>query len=235
MPKRPRRPISRRDRPPLNLVRPQAGPLPPPRLEEDDLLNEMSLEELAEVMPAELLDLIAGEPTPEKLAMIESVIAGFEAEIAEFDEFDENLYDPDVAPDPEEWLALDEMERIDAALVYHDFMGFEAGSPKLHAGLHATVETQTAMGDVSPAGATLRRLVDEGLERHDAIHAIGAILVVILADLVREGATGESNERYAAELNELTAAKWLAGEYTDEPDGKQPRRLAPARRRKRRR
>jgi hypothetical protein len=38
------------------------------------------------------------------------------------------------------------------------------------------VEAQIALGDETPASRIAQRLIGEGLDRHDAIHAIGMVL-----------------------------------------------------------
>ena len=60
---------------------------------------------------------------------------------------------------------------------------------------------------------TLARLQDEGLGRHDALHAIGSVLVEDLYKLMHESTTSESQvrARYFARLGKLTAQNWRAG------------------------
>jgi hypothetical protein len=52
----------------------------------------------------------------------------------------------------------------------------------------------------------------EGLDRHDAIHAIGSVLMGIVFDVISQKLdTGvDINPRYGRELSELTAAIWRA-------------------------
>jgi len=122
-------------------------------------------------------------------------------------------YDADRAPDPEAWLQLDEQERIDLAIKYHRrYHLVMGGSPKLHGVAHVIVENQVAMGDATVVPATLARLMHEGLDRHDAIHAIGSVLVGIFFDVATEkvDASLDINARYGRELAELTAASWRA-------------------------
>jgi hypothetical protein len=93
-------------------------------------------------------------------------------------------YDASAAPDPEAWLQLDEQERIDLAIEYHRRYHLRMGqSQKLHG---VIVENQVALGDVTVVPATLARLMREGLDRHDAIHAIGSILMGIVFDVLTE-------------------------------------------------
>ena len=49
-------------------------------------------------------------------------------------------YDPLKAPDPEEWLALDEQERMELVQDYHRRMRIRLPNAKLHAVAHAIVE-----------------------------------------------------------------------------------------------
>jgi len=118
-------------------------------------------------------------------------------------------YDPLAAPDPEQWLALDEQERIDLVQDYHRRARIGVPNATLHAKLHAIVETQIALGDKTPARRTAQRLMNEGLDRHEAIHAIGSVLAGFIYDLmmVRESDT-DPNAPYFAALERLTAKDW---------------------------
>jgi len=122
-------------------------------------------------------------------------------------------YDPDIAPEPAEWLTLSERERLDLIEDYHESIGEKLPSPMIHAGMHATVETQIAMGDALPVAEHFARLRSEGLSRHDAIHAVGSVLSEHLFALVRnpETISGDPNQAYFKALSRFTAAKWLAG------------------------
>ncbi len=97
-------------------------------------------------------------------------------------------YDPLKAPDPAGWESLDEQERIALVLAYHRQAGITL--PDAHATIHVIVENQVAMGTKTPVRATLDRLLSEGLDRHDAIHAIGSVLAEHLNDLM-QGARAE--------------------------------------------
>jgi hypothetical protein len=122
-------------------------------------------------------------------------------------------YDASRAPDPEEWLELDESERLNLVISYHKRAKLPVGeSNRLHAAAHVIVENQAAMGDATVVPATLDRLMREGLDRHDAIHAIGSVLVGVFFDAVKNpGKQVDINAQYGRELAELTAAGWRAG------------------------
>jgi hypothetical protein len=121
----------------------------------------------------------------------------------------ETGYDPLVAPDPDEWLALEEEERIEMVLDFHRRARIRLPRARVHAVFHTVVENQIAEGDALPVRRTLERLMDEGLDRHDAIHAIGAVLIGHMNDLMKAGEVqGDPNLAYYAELERLTAEEW---------------------------
>ena len=128
-------------------------------------------------------------------------------------------YDPLVEPDPEEWLATDEQQRLDWIERYHQREGVELERAVAHAAVHAVVENQIAEGDRWPVRRTLLRLMAEGLNRHDALHAIGSVLAVHLNEHLR-GARSQAERPeqksdsdftgpYFADLQKLTAKGWL--------------------------
>ncbi len=118
-------------------------------------------------------------------------------------------YDPLEAPDPQEWLALDEHKRIALARDHHRSARIGGPNATLHATMHAIVETQIALGDPTPVRRTAQRLMDEGLDRHEAIHAIGSLLAKFIHDLISAPESGaEPNAPYFAALERLTAHDW---------------------------
>jgi hypothetical protein len=121
-------------------------------------------------------------------------------------------YDASKAPDPKEWFELDESDRIDEVIDYHRRSRSPVGENKrMHAAAHVLVENQVAKSDVTVVPTTLNRLMREGLDRHEAIHAIASVLMGIVFDAVRnpEGKPIDINDAYR-ELGELTAASWRA-------------------------
>jgi hypothetical protein len=118
-------------------------------------------------------------------------------------------YDAIEQPDPEIWLELDETERVDLVIDYHHRIGVQLESLELHAMAHVVVENQAALGEATPVPETLERLMDEGLDRHEAVHAIGSILMEIVFDAVHKPDDGSDiNANYYRELALLTAADW---------------------------
>ncbi len=118
-------------------------------------------------------------------------------------------YDANDRPHSATWLELDENERIDAVMDYHRRAAVKLENLKLHAITHVVVENQVALGEPTPVPATLNRLMHEGLDRHEAIHAIGSILMSIVSDVSHDpDIGGDINARYSRELAKLTAAGW---------------------------
>jgi len=118
-------------------------------------------------------------------------------------------YDPLKAPDPQEWLALDEQERIALAEDYHRRKRIRLPNLTLHATTHAIVENQIALGDETPVRRTAQRLMDEGLDRHETIHAIGMVLVEFIFNRLKAPESPvDPNAPYFAELERLTAEDW---------------------------
>ncbi|WP_244521440.1 SEC-C metal-binding domain-containing protein [Bradyrhizobium sp. DOA9] len=126
-------------------------------------------------------------------------------------------YDPFAQPDPEQWLALDEQERIDLVVEYHRRARIRVPRAQAHAAFHAIAESQIADPDL-PVRRIARRLMSEGLDRHEAIHAIGSVVAAQMHDLVSEARSvsygveqtskRDPNEAYFAELETLTAEQW---------------------------
>ena len=122
-------------------------------------------------------------------------------------------YDALKAPDPEDWLDLDDQERIDQVIEYHRRHHQPMGqSVKLHGVAHAVVENQVALGDPPAVREALARLMGEGLDRHDAVHAVGSVVMGLMYDMlhVRGKDAGDINAKYADEFATLTAESWRA-------------------------
>jgi hypothetical protein len=121
-------------------------------------------------------------------------------------------YDPLTPPNAEQWQAIDEQERIRLVEDYHRHARIRLPNIKAHAAFHVVVEGQIALGDETPVKRTVQRLMAEGLDRHDAIHAVGSVLAAYIHDLWHgpEPSPGEDpNKAYYEELEKLTAEEWL--------------------------
>jgi hypothetical protein len=120
-------------------------------------------------------------------------------------------YDPLEPPQPEEWRSIDEEDRIRLVEDFHQRARIRVPNAKVHAVVHVVVENQIALGDEIPVRRTVQRLMSEGLDRHDAIHAVGSVLVGHMTELLGQSeavAGAKPNDRYYAELDCLTAKSW---------------------------
>ena len=119
-------------------------------------------------------------------------------------------YDPSVAPDAAMWLELDESERLNLVREYHRRRRIKVPNLDLHALTHAVIENQLAQR-LAPAASALRRLLAEGLDRHEAVHALGSVLMEHFWNLTNKPrGDGDPNAPYLAALDKLTAASWRA-------------------------
>ena len=124
-------------------------------------------------------------------------------------------YNPIHSPNPEDWLSIDEGIRINMVREYVDaneeHLVTEESAKSIHAAIHVVVENQLAL-DAEPVPETMARLIRQGLTRHDAIHAIGAVL----SDRIFEVINGNEElpmPRYKSKLNKLTAKRWKKGKW----------------------
>jgi hypothetical protein len=121
-------------------------------------------------------------------------------------------YNPLKAPTPEEWLNMDEPERIRLVEKYHRGVRAQLPNLKAHAIFHVCVENQVALGDEMPVRRTIDRLMEEGVDRHEAIHAVGAVLSELMWKLGRSTPADPShvdpNVSYYAALEKLTIESW---------------------------
>ena len=116
-------------------------------------------------------------------------------------------YDPLKAPDPEKWLAATEDERIKNVENYHRRAEIQMPKPKLHAIAHAVIETQLAL-ELPDVTSAMKRMLEQGLDRHEALHALGQVLMEIYFDIQRGVFEDEVEDEYFRRLGRLTAKKW---------------------------
>jgi hypothetical protein len=118
-------------------------------------------------------------------------------------------YDPLREPAAEEWLQMEELERIALVESYHRNAGIRVPNSRLHATFHVIVENQAALGDETPVRRTLERLMNEGIDRHEAIHAVGSVLTEFISDVLK-GSSPQSDPHtpYYAALERLTVQSW---------------------------
>lgn len=182
--------------------------------------GELFLQARVELPGAGLVHVEVSHPVPELEAMEaeldEARLGGLE-------------YDPEADPDPEGWLAADEAERVLAVRRAHE--GLEMGeSPNLHATTHVIVENLLASGEVPGARIGFARLLEEGMSRHDAIHALGSTVAGEIFGMLK-GSTEIDPRALSQSLAATSASEWLA---SAPPKKSRPRRGGGRRKRKRR-
>lgn len=118
-------------------------------------------------------------------------------------------YDPLEQIDSDAWLALDESERQRFVVRYHRRRQIPLTNEIAHALIHVMVENQIALGDAYPAKGVLFRLMSEGLDRHEAVHAIGSVLSqTFFIAMNDENADRDLNADYLERLHSLSAESW---------------------------
>jgi hypothetical protein len=117
-----------------------------------------------------------------------------------------NSYDPEQSPDSNTWLSLSEDDRIHLAMVTHESSNTEllSQSLSLHASIHVVVENQLAL-NTEFIPETLVALMKLGMSRHNAVHAIGAVILEELQSAARGGETFTSAQ-YRRKFDDLIKA-----------------------------
>jgi hypothetical protein len=118
-----------------------------------------------------------------------------------------NEYNPDRAPDAEQWRAADEMDLMDLVFQYHETARIRMPNPQAHAALHVMVENQAALADKTPVAEAIVRLMGQGLSRHDALHAVGSVLLTHMNN-AKATSTPIRRDAYFHDVRALTAESW---------------------------
>ena len=124
-----------------------------------------------------------------------------------------NSYDPLKTPDAGQWLALGEQERMLLVEKYHKKARIAMPNHIVHASMHAVVENQLAEG-IPIVKEVLSRLMGEGLDRHEALHAIASVMTKHIYDALRgDQPDGNLGDQYLQELRTFTKADWLKSNH----------------------
>jgi hypothetical protein len=93
-----------------------------------------------------------------------------------------NNYDSEVTPDPAEWLALDEQERVRLVEAYHLAAQISLPNTAAHAAMHVVVENLIAQqqGNVAQVMANHQK---DGMTRHEALHAIAKVIATSMIEM----------------------------------------------------
>jgi hypothetical protein len=120
------------------------------------------------------------------------------------------FYNPEIVPEPKSWLAMPEMERMRVIKNYHVESQIKLPNIKGHAALHTLVENQIATG-YGPSRRAIARLLEEGLSRHEALHAIGSVITELYFNAAMSPQVGESEDHQTQLKNaieNLSAKQW---------------------------
>ncbi|MGH1481717.1 MAG: DUF1841 family protein [Geminicoccales bacterium] len=113
-------------------------------------------------------------------------------------------------PSITDWTELEESERLDLVLAYHQMQGDKLPNPDAHAVVHVIVENQVALADETPVAAAMERLMQERLDRHEAIHAIGYVFTGTFHEAAQDNNEAYPTSAYYRELMRLSAECWLS-------------------------
>ncbi len=84
-----------------------------------------------------------------------------------------DYYDAFQPPPKDQWLALDEQERLMLVEEYHLDQEGDPDQLGLHAVFHVIVENRVAMGEQA-AELRIAGLMANGMDRHEAVHELAA-------------------------------------------------------------
>ncbi|WP_257263827.1 hypothetical protein [Endozoicomonas sp. ONNA2] len=124
-------------------------------------------------------------------------------------------YNPDKPLNVREWLVLDDEQRKILVSDFHESTEEEfqdAGALTMHSFMHVVVENQIAT-NVDLVSETVTKLVRQGLSRHEALHAISAIIVEDIFDMLKGTKSEFSPKKYRRKFEKITAKRWRKGQY----------------------
>jgi hypothetical protein len=124
-----------------------------------------------------------------------------------------DYYDPSKNINPDDWLALDELERqaLIEEYVLTEEDEIDDSIFSVHASAHCLVENQLALKEIETVDA-FERLRGGGVDRHETIHALAAVLMENINEALANG-DKDLTTRYKSKLKKLTAERWFNSEY----------------------
>jgi hypothetical protein len=121
------------------------------------------------------------------------------------------VYDPSTQPESSTWLSWPESERLRLAVNFHSVHRLKARNGKAHAAMHVVVENQIASG-FGPTVRAMARLQQQGLTRHDALHAVGSVVAEHLHQMMSAEPAADAEpvqRRLNHAIEQLDAPTWL--------------------------
>jgi hypothetical protein len=118
-------------------------------------------------------------------------------------------YDANNYIDSNLWFSEDENDRYEAICQYHKKIKVKLPNIRIHSLFHVIIENQLAEG-IKDVQNKLDELIADGLDRHDAIHAIGYVLSAHIYNLLKnKPEKSDLNKEYYDKLSKLTSQSWL--------------------------
>jgi hypothetical protein len=119
----------------------------------------------------------------------------------------ELVYDANEPPNSQQWLELDEWERVRAIKNFHEREHLEAPDTQVHSFMHDIVENQIAASTPLSTLEAMKRLLHKGCSRHAAIHAIAGVVVVEMWGALRDKRPIEQRT-IDSELGRIDPSEW---------------------------
>jgi hypothetical protein len=119
-------------------------------------------------------------------------------------------YKPSEQPDAKVWLTSTEAARIAAVERFHKAAKIKLPKTQGHAAFHVIVENQIAEG-YEPTVRAIGRLTSEGLDRHEAVHAISSVISEFIFNATKSPERQSPEETKAiigAGIERITAKEW---------------------------
>jgi hypothetical protein len=119
-------------------------------------------------------------------------------------------YNPSEQPDAKVWLKSTEADRIVAVERFHKAAKIKLPNTRGHAAFHVIVENQIAEG-YEPTVRAIVRLTADGLDRHEAVHAVGSVISEFVFNVTKSPGNQSPEETKAiisAGIERITAKAW---------------------------
>lgn len=123
-------------------------------------------------------------------------------------------YNPNIQMQKTQWLEMDEGQRIAIVEAFHvqSNEDIELEAMTLHATFHVIVENQIAQ-NVTIVEQTIAKLIRQGIDRHEAIHAISAIISEDILNAARGEGETFTIKKFRRKLEKITVKRWRKGQY----------------------
>lgn len=160
--------------------------------------------------------------SPERVA-IERLLADVDSAVEDIDDvFARRMFalhrlpDDDFDPDDEDaFIRMVEEEHAESPeFSAAKISSTREWSPSLHVSMHTIIARQLWNGEPAETWETAKRLLDEGLERHDVLHALAYVASEEIYHAVSNGTTHGPDE-YSAALDALPQSWYAAMEADD--------------------